>query len=287
MAKKAKTKKPEPKPDRAKELAEIDALVHRLDTQFVPELTLETSIEECRQLADRFELVHTEVLDVESPQHYSDYGSFLRRVKTIQKRLEEQRVNSKEPHLIAGREVDARFKAFQNLADRIFVLFDEAMTVWDKLQETKRKKEEARLREIARKEEERLNRAAEKKAKKLEEQGREDEADAAREAVPSSPMPVVAQTNVPKVAGVSKPTKYYRAEMSDEDIRVQENRLGIAIAEYNAQRAANNDPKKQIIPPEYWVLDQKKLDAMARTLKGKLELPNVKVVDTPKRSVRV
>lgn len=283
MAKKAKTKPPQP--DRAKELAEIDALVHRLDTQIVPELTLEASIEECRQLADRFELVHTEVLDVESPQHYSEYGSFLRRVKTIQKRLEEQRIHSKEPHLIAGREVDARFKAFQSFADRIFVLFDEAMTAWDNFQETKRKREEARLREIARKEEERLRRAAEKKAKKLEEQNREDEADAVREAVPSFSMPVVAQTNVPKVAGVSKPTKYYAAEMSEADVRVQENRLGKIITDYNLKNL--NEPKAQIIPVEYWMLDRKKLDAMARTLKGKLELPNVKVVDTPKRSVRV
>lgn len=280
MASKSKTKPA----NRDGELAKLDQLITRIDGYAVPELQLDKSLEECRQLNDQFELVQVEALDIEAPQDYSEYGSYLRRIKVIQKRLEEQRKDEKQPHLEAGRVVDAKFGGFATFAGRLFVLFDKAMTVWDKKQAELQRKKEAQLREKARKEQERLDKAAAKKAAKLEAEGRQDEADAVVEAVPMVPTPVVEQTNVPKVAGISKPTEHYRAEMSEGDILTQEKRLAAAIAAWNSTKKNN---MTQIIPAEYWVLDIKKLDAMARSLKGKLELPNVKVVNTPRRAVRV
>jgi len=268
--------------NRGDEIAKLDELIKRVDGYVVPELQLEKSLEECRQLNDQFEHVHVEALDIESPQDYTEYGSFLRRIKAIQKRLEEQRKDEKQPHLEAGRVVDAKYGGFAGFADRLFVLFDEAMTVYDKLQAEIARKKEAALREKARKEQERLDKAAAKKAAKLEAEGRHDEADAVVEAVPQVPTPVVAQTNVPKVAGVSKPTKHYRTEMSEGDIKTQEKRLAAAIAMWNA-----NNEDKQIISAEYWMLNEKTLDASARNLKEKFSQPNVKVVNTPRRAVRV
>jgi len=282
-----KTSKGKTKPvNRGLELAKLDQLITRIDGYSVPELQLEKSLEECRQLNDQFSLVHVEALDIEAPQDYSEYGSYLRRIKVVQKRLEEQRKQEKQPHLEEGRIVDAKFGGFAGFASRLFVLFDEAMTVWDKKQAELTRKKEVALREKQRKEQERLDKAAAKKAAKLEAEGRHDEADAVVEAVPILSTPVVEQTNVPKVAGVSKPTKHYRTEMSEGDIKVQEKLLRQAIEAWNANHLAPN-LRNQIIPAEYWALDEKKLDAMARTLKGKLELPNVKVVDTPRRAVRV
>ncbi len=268
--------------NRSDELAQINQLIERLDGSSVPELNLDKSLEECRQLNDQFEHVHVETLDVETPLDYTEYGSILRRVKVIQKRLEEQRTTEKAPILADGRVVDAKFKGFAGFASRIFVLFDDSMTKWDRSQEALRRTKEVALREKARKEKERLERAAEKKAKALEAKDRQDEADAVREAVPEIPTPVVEQTNVPLIAGVSKPTKHYRAEITEAGLKTQKILLDKAIQEWNLK-----SPEHRIIPVEYWALDEKKLDGMARTLKGELELPDVKIVDTPKRAVRV
>jgi hypothetical protein len=274
------TKKTEPTTEtRDIELGKLDAMVEQLNKYSVPELQLDKSLEECRQLNDKFEHIQVEALKIDSPVVYTDYGSFLRRIKDIEKKLEEQRVNEKAPHLEAGRVVDAKFRGFQDFATRLRKMFDRAMSVWDQEQETIRRKKEAALREKARKEQERLDRAAAKKAAKLEAQGKADEADAVREAVPQVPTPVVEQTNIPKVAGVSK-TKRYKAEVNVEK---QEKLLIEIIKLWNAQAQAK---EKQLIPGEYWILDEKKINAQARNLKGKLELPDVRVVDEDSRSIR-
>lgn len=282
MAKKASKKKPAA-PKRATELGKATDLIERLNKYSVPELQLDKSLEECRQLNDQFELVKVEALEVESPQHYTDYGSLLRKIKTVEKRLEEQRAEQKAPHLEGGRVVDAKFKGFQGFAVRLRRLFDDAMSVYDKQQEFNRREEERKLREKARKEKERLERAAEKKAAKLEAAGKEDEADAVREAVPEIPTPVVEQKNVPKVAGVSS-TKRYAAELTEENEKKQEKLLRAAIAAWNLDE---KNEKRQIIDVEYWTLDRQKLSAVARSLKGKLDQPDITVVDSNSRSVRV
>lgn len=278
MAKTTKAKKP----TRENELAVVETLLTRLDGYAVPALQLEKSVEECRQLNDQFEHVVVEAIAVETPQHYTDYGSFLRRIKTIEKRLEEQRVEQKATPLEECRRIDAKFKGFAGFAERLRKTFDKAMTLWDNEQEAKRAAEERRLREAARKKQEALDRAAEKKAAKLEAKGKEDEADAVREAVPVISAPVVKQSNVPKVAGVSK-TKRYGAEVTAKDIDQQKMRLKQAIDQWNA----SHEFDLQLIPIEYWGLDVQKIGAMARALKGELKLPNVKIVDSNSRSIRV
>lgn len=283
MAKKANAKKKPTEKDRSAEIVKLDKLVETLDGYAVPELQLEKSLEECRILNDQFELVKVEALAVASPGHYTQYGSFLRRIKAIEKKLEEQRVGEKQPHLEAGRVVDAKFKGFATFATRLRKLFDREMTTWDREQERLRREEEARLREKARKEQEKLDKRAEKKAAKLEAEGKQDEADNVRESVPVVPTPTVEQTNVPKVAGLSK-TKRWSAEVTEEARKKQETLLADVIKKWNAFPENKN---AQLIPGEYWTLDEKKIGAMARALKGKLELPDVKVIDEDSRSVRI
>ena len=278
MAKKKTNSKPKPV-DRSTEVIKLDKLVETLGSYDVAKLQLDKSLEECRQLNDQFELVKVEALEVDSPSVYTQYGSFFRRIKAIERKLEEQRVKEKEPHLQGGRVVDAKFKGFAAFAVRIRKLFDGCMTTWDKEQERLRREEESRLREKARKEQEKLDKRAAKKAEKLEAAGKAEEADAVREAVPVVPTPTVEQTNIPKVAGITK-TKRWGAEITDEAIEKQSKLLIDVIKQWNALPQAKD---KQLISGEYWTLDIKKLGAMARALKGKLELPDVKVIDDDSR----
>jgi hypothetical protein len=278
MAKKKTNSKPTVD-ERNAEIERIDKLITTLDGYSVPALPIDRSLEECRSLNDKLALVKVDALEIDSPTLYVDYGALFRRCKAIEKKLEEQRVNEKAPHLEAGRVCDAKYKGFSDLTARLRKLIDKCLGAWDAEQERIRRQTEKELRERARKEQERLDRAAAKKAAKLEEQGKEDEADAVREAVPQVPTPVVEQSNIPKVAGVSK-RKNWTAEITAEALDKQEKLIIEMIKSWNSFPANKN---KQIIPGEYWSLDVKKIGAMARSLKGKLELPDVNVFDADSR----
>lgn len=281
MAKKVSKKWKASGPTLSSEISKLDDLIVQLDGYAVPTLNQERSVEECRQLNDMLEHVHLEAIAIDTPTLYTEYGSFLRRIKGIQDKLELQRKDEKESFLVGGRLVDAKFKGFAGIALRLRGVFDKAMTVWDRAQESIRRAEEAKLREEARKEREKLEKQAEARAKRLEKKGQDEEAAEVRESVPEVPIPTVAPSNVPKVSGVSK-TKRWSAEISAEGKAIQRKRLVMAIDRYNAAF-----PDSQIIPPEYWELDEQKISAMARTLKGTLSLPNVKVIEGSSRSVRV
>lgn len=269
------------KPNRDEELGKVTALISQIESTNVAELGLEASLEEVRSLNDRLELVQVEALAIDAPSTFSEYGGLMRKVKKIENRLEEERTEAKAPHLEASRKVDAMFKGFQSFAERIRKTVWKAMKDYEDEEERKRRAKEAALREKARKEQERLQRAAEKKAAKLEAKGDEEAAAEVLNNVPEVPTPVVEQTNVPKVSGVSG-TKRYFIEMSDRDIETQEARLRECIAAWNKA----HDEKEQIISGEYWVIDHKALGAMARSLKGKLTQPNVKVTSERTPSVR-
>lgn len=269
------------KPNRDEELIKVNALIAHIENTNVAELGLEASLEEVRSLNDRLELIQVEALAIDAPSTFTEYGGLMRSIKKVEKRLEEERTEAKAPHLEASRKVDAMFKGFQTLAERIRKTVWNAMKAYEDEEERKRRAKEAALREKARKEQERLQRAAEKKAEKLEAKGDEEAAAEVLNNVPTVPTPTVEQTNVPKVSGVSS-TRHYYVEMTDKDIETQEARLRECIVAWNK----SHDEKNQLIAGEYWSIDHKALGAMARSLKGKLTQPNVKVVSERTPSVR-
>ncbi|MCP4878282.1 MAG: hypothetical protein GY896_22750 [Gammaproteobacteria bacterium] len=265
--------------DRDKEIERLDQLVLSLDGFSIPAIALEQSLEECRSLNDKLGLVRVEALKIDSPALYTDYGSFFRRIKDIEKKIEEQRIKDKAGPLEEGRRIDAKYGGFKDFAKRLRTVFDYAMNIWDREQKRIQREEEVRLREKARKEQEKLDLRAEKKAAKLEDEGKTDEADAVREAVPIVPTPTVAPADIPKVAGVTK-VKRWKAEITAEALDKQEKLLIEMIKSWNAWPKNRG---KEIIPGEFWSLDVKAINAMARSLKGKLELPDVDVFDADTR----
>jgi hypothetical protein len=118
-----------------------------------------------------------------------------------------------------------------------------ALVVFSDAQERKRREEQARLEEAARKEREKLQRQAEAAAAK----GREERA-AVLEATAAAVVAPIAQAAAPKVAGVSF-RSIWRAEVVDASL----------------------------VPREYLMVDQAKLDKVAAALKGDTVIAGVKV----------
>lgn len=92
--------------------------------------------------ADRLSSI-VEVLELHTPEQEQQAARLLRAVSTLSDRLEQERKREKEPHLVAGREVDERFRTPKTELDRISAL------IRHRLSEAAASREKRRLAAIA------------------------------------------------------------------------------------------------------------------------------------------
>jgi hypothetical protein len=102
---------------------------------------------------------------VDSDTALAQAGDLVKGARQLVKRLDAARTSEKEPHLTAGREIDAFFKVWTERLDRIAKIIEDRATEWQRAkaaearrladEEARRQAEEAaRQREIARRAEE-------------------------------------------------------------------------------------------------------------------------------------
>jgi hypothetical protein len=182
-------------------------------------------------------------LVISSPEGYEFAAGKLQEVKGRIKALEALRKSMTRPLDEAKSKIMDLFRAPAERLEQAEAGLKRALVVFSDAQERKRREEQARLEEAARKEREKLQRQAEAAAAK----GREERA-AVLEATAAAVVAPIAQTVAPKVAGVSF-RSIWRAEVVDASL----------------------------VPREYLMVDQAKLDKVAAALKGDTVIAGVKV----------
>lgn len=190
---------------------------------------------------------------VKNQTDYNLAGDVLKGIKGLAKRLEEERKKITSPLDAAKKAVQALFVPQQDKLDAAERLIKNAMIAFTDEQERIRRAEEAKLQEKAEKErQEALRKANEARAK-----GNEAKAEILEEKAASVVAPVLAP-RVEQTAGTSFVVRY-SAEVIDF----------------------------ALLPDEYKVVDQKKLDAMARALKDGFNVPGAIVKATKDIAQRV
>lgn len=206
---------------------------------------------------------------VETSQQHSGAQEFLRELQTRDREFDEARKIEKQPHLDAGREVDATWEepiktiraAKDDLGNKILG-FENAVRV----EEDRKRRETERVRlEAERKERERL----EKQAKQFEKKGDDVAAAKMRDEkalveIPQDPSPAPED---PKAKGTRRP-ETWTAVVRPE----QQSLLSRAIQKWNADQ---EDPDKLIMPAAYWSANQDALDKLAQQTKGEAPLDGV------------
>lgn len=200
-------------------------------------------------------LASAEGLTITTPAEYESSALMLRQVTAQRKTLETQRTDITKPMDEAKRKVMDLFKPVAARFEAAEATLRGALAVFTQREEEKRKKEQARLDELARKKEERLQeRAAEQR-----EQGHEERAEALEETATQ----VVAREAAPvtKAAGV-----HARVTWSAEVMDIQ------------ALIRACAEGKTPYEGADLLVADMTVLNALARAQKDKLDIPGVKAV---------
>ncbi len=224
-------------------------------------------------------LVAADHFVVENPAQYEDAATFLKNVTAQRKALEEERVNLKAGALETCRRIDAFFKTPRERLDRAIDSVKKVMIEYNDKQEAIAREERRKAEEAARKERERIQKEAaqqeerariacekaEAKAAELEAEGRAAEAEAKREAAEEAEAKkqreadrkremadqIVAIPVTPtaeKTSGISKP-KTWDFEIEDENA----------------------------IPREYLIVDEKAVRGVVKAMKGKTNIPGVRV----------
>jgi len=96
--------------------------------------------------------------EVENEKQAEAIGLFVKKARELKKKAEEARVSEKEPHLEAGRAIDAKFKPVTTRADLIVKAAQAPLTRWLEKLEVQKREEAERIRREA---EEAQRRAAE------------------------------------------------------------------------------------------------------------------------------
>lgn len=180
-------------------------------------------------------------------QTYEQAADILKNVKAMAKRLEETRKSITSPIDLAKSAVMNLFRAPSDVLVTAEANLKRAMIDYQNEQERIRREQEAKLRreaeEKARKEQERLQARAEK----AEANGKAEKAEELREQAEQVQVvaPVLAPT-VQKVDGVSV-RKNWKARVVDASL----------------------------VPRQWLVVDEKKLDQIAKATKGSMDIPGV------------
>lgn len=172
----------------------------------------------------------------------------LQRIKGEIKRLDADRKTFTDPLNAVVKAINERFKLSLNPLSLAEEVYKKAITAWDVAEQERIRKENERLQreaeEKARKEQERLAKAAEKAAAKGDEAKAEE---LQQKAIQAQEQPVIAPVIQPrKVAGISYKDKWTAV-----------------VADLN------------LVPRDYLIVDQKKLDAVAQATGGTIRIPGV------------
>lgn len=187
--------------------------------------------------------VYVQGLVISSPEAYEAAAHELQEVKGKIKALDALRKSITRPLDEAKAKIMDLFRVPAERLEKAEGALKRALVTFADEQERKRRAEQARLDELARKEREKLQRQADAAAAK----GREERA-AVLEATAAVVVAPIAQSVAPKVAGVSF-RSIWRAEVVDASL----------------------------VPREYLMVDQAKLDKVAAALKGDTVIAGVKV----------
>lgn len=180
-----------------------------------------------------------EVIDQKT---YEFAGEHLRNLKSMQKQIKGELNPSIEKANAAHKELTGLRKRHLEPVQNAESSLKSKMAAWHAEQERIRREEERRLREEERKREEEKRLA---EAEALEKQGKEEEAIAVIEQ-PVVTAPVVVKSTTPKVEGVSM-RETWRFVVK----------------------------KESLIPRQFLMVDEKKLGAHARSMKGAANVPGV------------
>lgn len=180
---------------------------------------------------------------------YTFAGEHLKKVKSISAEIDEKRKSMTKPLDEAKKKIMDFFKTPLDKLARVESNIKNAMLTFQREQEDIRRKEEARLQELARKEEERRRKALEERAAKATAKGdtaKADELLAKKEEV-FVPSPIV-ESQVQKVEGV-KTVKVWKYRIANENK----------------------------IPREYLCVDEKKIGQVVKATKGTLKIEGVEI----------
>jgi len=186
-------------------------------------------------------------LTIETAEDLDIASELFNATKNARDAHERARVAEKEPHLQAGREVDARWKPILTTFDSAADAIANKIRTFKRAAEQRAQEEQRRLREQQEKERQRLARAAEK----AEAKGLPETADALiREA--ETMQPAIVQSAMPsRVAGIQT-VEQWGFEVED---------------------AAK-------LPRNYLLPDQQAIRRTVQALKGRTEIPGVRVFRT-------
>lgn len=198
---------------------------------------------------------------IANADQYQNAAEDLRKVKSLGKKLEDQRKAITGPMDVAKKAVMDFFRAPLNYLDEAETALKAALLTYDREQERLRIEAEAKAAEAARKEQEKLLARADKAA----ESGKQEKAEALQTQA-AMVAPVVNVAPQTKVSGISSRDNW-TAEVTD-------------MLELVKAVAAGQQPLSLLS------VDQTKLNGMAKALKQDLMIPGVKAVNKPVISAR-
>ena len=182
------------------------------------------------------------------PVHYDQTGQEVQIINGRMKDIEELRKSLVKPLAEVTARINDLFRPVLASCKEAIDIRKRKMLVYQGEQETIRRQEEDRLREETRKENERQQRDAERRAAKEEAKGNSDRAEEIREAVQVAPMPIVVQTETPKVRGIST-REHWKFRITNPDL----------------------------IPREHCIPDESSIRGVVNAMKGKTSIPGVEV----------
>jgi hypothetical protein len=182
------------------------------------------------------------------PEHYQEAGDWLRSIKGRLKEVEDRRKSLTSPLDEVKKRIMDLFRPIEAIYSQAETLLKDKIKLYRDEQERIRQEQETKARVAAAKEQQRLQGQADTKAAKLEQRGLFDAAAEVRNAVPEVTLPVIPQTEVPKVAG-------------------------LAFREHWSFRITDADQ----VPREYCSPDEKKIRAVVEALKANTNIPGVEV----------
>lgn len=196
-------------------------------------------------------------LAVRSGDEYEAAGRLLVALTTAFKIIEAERFELTKPLDALKEKWIAIFQLPLDRLSAAVTSLKRKRVAWQAEAERQRKAEEERARQEALKAQARLDAAADKKAERLLEKGHVEEAERILDAVPQVQMPVVAQTEAPKTAGVAGRKNWKFRIVSEEEI-----------------------------PREYLVPDLVKIGGVVRAMKDKTSISGIEVYSEDTESVR-
>lgn len=210
----------------------------------------------------------------------------LKVIQGFRKELEDARVAEKEPHLLASREVDAKYKPVQARLERANQACQRLMLTFDAEQERLRLAEQARLQEIARQEQARLAAAAAEIERKAQEKAvaLRKEAEAAAAAGRAE--------EAAKLAARAQVTED-KAEAKATELAQRADTVIVPILAQQAVKVSGQSTMEtyyyevtdiSLVPREWMIINDKALTAHAKNTKGLVPIPGI--VIRSKRSIR-